>query len=53
MNNALAYAHSAKGDYTKALLFANKALAQTNSSQVKAVVTRNIERLKAKQDINQ
>ena len=53
VNNALAYAYSAKGDYTKALLFANKALAQTNSSQVKAVVTKNIERLKAKQDINQ
>lgn len=53
VNNGLAYAYSAKGDFTKALLFANKALAQTNSSQLKAVVTKNIEKLKAKQDINQ
>ena len=53
VNNGLTYAYSAKGDFTKALLFANKALAQASSSQLKAVVTKNIERLKAKQDINQ
>lgn len=53
VNNGLAYAYAAKGDHTKALLFANKALAQTNSPQQKNIVTANIEKLKAKQDINQ
>ena len=53
VNNGLAYAYSAKGDYTKSLMFANKALEQTNSPQSKATVTANIEKLKAKQDINQ
>lgn len=53
VNNGLAYAYSAKGDYTKALTYANKALTQTSSPPLKAVVSKNIERLKAKQDINQ
>ena len=52
VNNGLAYAYSAIADYTKALLFANKALAQTSSSQTKATLIANIEKLKAKQDIN-
>ena len=52
VNNGLAYAYSAKADYTKALEFANKALAQA-PAQLKVVVTANINKLKAKQDINQ
>jgi tetratricopeptide (TPR) repeat protein len=53
VNNGLAYAYSAKGDHSKALLFANKALVQTSSPQQKNMVTANIEKLKARQDINQ
>jgi hypothetical protein len=52
VNNGLSYAYSAKTDYTKALEFANKALAQA-SPQAKATVTANIEKLKAGKDINQ
>jgi tetratricopeptide (TPR) repeat protein len=53
VNNGLAYAYSAKGDYTRSLMFANKALAQSTSPQSKTTVAANIEKLKAKQDINQ
>lgn len=52
VNNGLSYAYSAKGDYVKALEFANKSLAQA-SPQAKTTVTTNIEKLKAGKDINQ
>lgn len=52
VNNGLSYAYSAKADYTKALEFANKALAQA-PPQTKATITANIEKLKAGKDINQ
>jgi hypothetical protein len=53
VNNGLSYAYSANADYKSALVFANKALAQTNSPQAKASVAANIEKLKAGKDINQ
>jgi hypothetical protein len=52
VNNGLTYAYSAKGDFIKALEFANKALQQA-PQQLKGVVTGNIEKLKGKKDINQ
>ncbi|WP_315818511.1 tetratricopeptide repeat protein [Paraflavitalea speifideaquila] len=53
VNNGLAYAYSAKGDYTKALEFANKALQQAPAPQMKAAINANVEKLKAGKDINQ
>jgi tetratricopeptide (TPR) repeat protein len=53
VNNNLSYAYSAKADYTKALVFANKALAQAGSPEAKTTVAANIEKLKAGKDINQ
>lgn len=53
VNNGLSYAYSAKGDFTKALEFASKALAQASSVQAKGAVVANIEKLKAGRDINQ
>jgi hypothetical protein len=52
VNNGLAYAYSSKADYTKALEFANKALSQA-PAQMKTTANANIDKLKAKQDINQ
>lgn len=52
VNNAFAYVYSAKADYTRALAFAGKALAQA-PAPLKNAVAANIEKLKAKQDINQ
>jgi len=52
VNNGLSFAYSATGDYAKALEFANKALTQATSTQAKATVTANIEKLKAGKDIN-
>lgn len=52
INNSLAYAYSAKGDYSTALNYANKALEQAPSPQAKATITANIEKLKASKDIN-
>jgi hypothetical protein len=52
VNNGLSYAYSSKGDFTKALEFANKALVQS-PPQNKATVSANIEKLKAGKDINQ
>lgn len=52
VNNGLSYAYAAKADYTKALEFANKALAQA-PPYLKAIVSGNIEKLKMKKDINQ
>ena len=45
--------YSAKGDFKKALDFANKALAQAPNEQVKATVNGNIAKLKEGKDINQ
>jgi hypothetical protein len=52
VNNGLSFAYAATGEYTKALEFAKKALAQAPSPQAKATVTANIEKLKAGKDIN-
>jgi hypothetical protein len=52
VNNGLAYAYSAKGDYQKALTYANKALAQAATSQAKSMASANIEKLKKGKDIN-
>ncbi|MGB8193293.1 MAG: DUF2911 domain-containing protein [Chitinophagaceae bacterium] len=51
VNNGLAYAYAAKADFTKALEFANKALHQA-PPQAKVLWNGNIEKLKAKKDIN-
>lgn len=53
VNSGLSYAYSAKGDYAKALEFANKALTQSTNPQIKFTISSNIEKLKAKRDINQ
>jgi len=45
--------YSAKGDFKKALDYANKALAQAPNDQVKATVNGNIAKLKEGKDINQ
>lgn len=52
VNNGLAYAYSAKADFAKALAYANKAVSQA-PPHLKAAATANIDKLKAKQDINQ
>ena len=52
-NNGLSYAYSAKGDFKKAMDFANKSLVQAAGQQAKTKVTANIEKLKAGKDINQ
>jgi hypothetical protein len=52
VNSSLAYAYSAKGEYSQALKYANKALQQAPSPQAKATIRSNIEKLKAKKDIN-
>ena len=45
--------YSAKGDFKKALDFANKALAQAPNDQAKATINGNIAKLKEGKDINQ
>jgi hypothetical protein len=45
--------YSAKGDFTKALEYANKALAQAPNDTVKGVINGNIAKLKEGKDINQ
>lgn len=52
VNNGLSFAYSSTGNYTKALEFANKALAQASSPQAKATTKANIEKLKEGKDIN-
>jgi len=52
VNNGLSYAYSAKADYTKALVFATKAMSQA-PPHAKVIVAANIEKLKAGKDINQ
>ncbi|MBI3139820.1 MAG: DUF2911 domain-containing protein [Sphingobacteriales bacterium] len=53
VNNGLSYAYAAKGDYTRAIEFASKALEQAGSVQSKTTISANIEKLKAGKDINQ
>jgi tetratricopeptide (TPR) repeat protein len=53
VNNAIAFGYSAKGDFTKALEHANKALAQAPNDQAKTVINGNITKLKEGKDINQ
>ena len=53
VNNALSYAYSAKGDYAKALGYANKALVQAPGDRSKAMVAANIDKLKGGKDINE
>ena len=52
VNNALAYAYSAKGDWIKATDYANKALEQA-PPQLKPMITANIQKLKEHKDINE
>lgn len=52
VNNAFSYGYSAKGDFTKALEHANKALAQAPNDQAKTAVSGNITKLKEGKDIN-
>lgn len=53
VNAGLMSYHSAKGDFKKALDYANKALAQAPNDQAKATVNGNIAKLKDGKDINQ
>jgi hypothetical protein len=53
VNDGLSYAYSAKGDYPKALEYANKALLQAPAPPLKTSINANIEKLKAGKDINQ
>lgn len=52
VNNGLIYAYSAKGDYKKALEYANKALLQAPAPPLKTAISENIEKLKAGKDVN-
>lgn len=52
VNNALSYAWSAKGDYKKALEYANKALEQAPAPYLKNNINNNIKKLKEGKDIN-
>lgn len=52
VNNALSYAYSAKGNHNTALKHAEKALQQAPNDAAKKTITANIEKLKAKTDIN-
>lgn len=51
VNNAFSFCYSAKGDFAKALEYANKALVQANEQQ-KTAVNANIAKLKEGKDIN-
>ena len=53
VNNGLMSGYSAKGDFAKALEYANKALAQAPNDAVKATINGNITKLKDGKDINQ
>ena len=53
VNNRFSFAYSAKGDYIKALEYANKALLQAPSDHVKTIISGNIKNLKDRKDINQ
>jgi hypothetical protein len=53
VNSGLSYAYSAKADYGKALEYANRAQSQATTPQIKMIIAINIEKLKAKKDINQ
>jgi tetratricopeptide (TPR) repeat protein len=52
VNNAIAFGYSAKGDFTKALEHANKALVKAPNEQAKNTVNGNITKLKEGKDIN-
>jgi hypothetical protein len=52
VNSGYMYYYSAKGDFTKALEYANKALTQANEQQKQGINT-NIAKLKEGKDINQ
>lgn len=52
VNSGLSYAYSATGDFAKALVYAEKALAQAPGDRAKTTVAANIEKLKAGKDIN-
>jgi tetratricopeptide (TPR) repeat protein len=53
VNMGLSLGYSAKGDYKKALTFAEKALAQATSDAAKKTMQDNIDKLKQGKDINQ
>jgi hypothetical protein len=52
INNLFTSAYSAKGDFAKALEYANKALLQAINESAKAKIVENIEKLKSGKDIN-
>ncbi|HLG40280.1 MAG TPA: DUF2911 domain-containing protein [Chitinophagaceae bacterium] len=52
VNSGLAYGYSAKGDFAKALEYANKALAQAPNPAAKTTVEGQIAKLKEGKDIN-
>jgi hypothetical protein len=52
VNNGLSYAYSAKGDYKKALEYANKALEMAPAPYLKNNIKNNIKKLQDKIDIN-
>jgi hypothetical protein len=53
VNNAMTFGYSSKGDFKKALEYANKALAQAPNEQTKTTINGNIAKLKEGKDINQ
>lgn len=53
INNGLAYAYSARGDYKKALDYANRAFVQAPGQAAKTAAEAAIQQLKAGKDINQ
>ena len=52
VNNNLSYAHSANGDFKKALAYATSALKQAPSESARKRINNNIEKLKTGTDIN-
>jgi hypothetical protein len=52
INNLYSLVHSAKGEYLKALEYAQKSLLQAPSASTKAKALENIEKFKNNKDIN-
>ncbi len=52
VNDALSYGYSAKGDFSNALKYANKALSQAKGERAQNKVQANVEKLKIREDIN-
>jgi hypothetical protein len=52
VNNGLMFAYSAKGDFKNALLYADKAMAQTTNDAAKKILEGQIAKLKEGKDVN-